>query len=69
MQSALTQQSLFLSSTNAADFEPARRSAAVRAALKDKGIAVKDIRSANICVYPECTLTQEAGTDITGYRA
>ena len=41
----------------------------MRAALKDKGIAVKDIRSANISVYPEYNWTQEAGTKITGYRA
>ena len=41
----------------------------MRAALKAKGIAVKDIRSANISVYPEYNYTQEAGTKITGYRA
>jgi uncharacterized protein YggE len=29
----------------------------------------KDIRSANISVYPEYNWTQEAGTKITGYRA
>jgi uncharacterized protein YggE len=46
-----------------------KSSAAVRTALKDKGIAVKDIRSANISVYPEYTWTQETGTKITGYRA
>ena len=59
-----------LGSTNAAALSAASKSsAAVRAALKDKGIAVKDIRSANISVYPEYTWTQEAGTKITGYRA
>ena len=59
-----------LSPTNAAALSSASKSAAaVRAALKDKGIAVKDIRSANISVYPEYTWTQEAGTKITGYRA
>ena len=59
-----------LSSTNAAALSAASKSAsAVRTALKDKGIAVKDIRSANISVYPEYTWTQEAGTKITGYRA
>ena len=57
-------------STNAAALSSATKSsAAVRAALKDKGIAVKDIRSANISVYPEYTWTQETGTKITGYRA
>ena len=57
-------------STNAAALSAASKSsAAVRAALKNKGIAVKDIRSANISVYPEYTWTQETGTKITGYRA
>ena len=56
--------------TNAAALSSASKSAAaVRAALKDKGIAVKDIRSANISVYPEYNWTQETGTKITGYRA
>jgi len=41
----------------------------VRAALKDSGIATKDIRSTSISVYPEYNWTQEAGTKITGYRA
>ena len=57
-------------STNAAALSSASKSAAaVRAALKDSGIAVKDIRSANISVYPEYNWTQETGTKITGYRA
>ena len=57
-------------STNAAALSAASKSAAaVRAALKDSGIAVKDIRSANISVYPEYTWTQETGTKIVGYRA
>ena len=59
-----------LGSTNAAALSSASKSsAAVRAALKTKGIALKDIRSANISVYPEYNWTQEAGTKITGYRA
>jgi uncharacterized protein len=59
-----------LGSTNAAALSSASKSsAAVRAALKAKGIAAKDIRSANISVYPEYNWTQEAGTKITGYRA
>jgi len=59
-----------LASTNAAALSSASKSAsAVRAALKEKGISVKDIRSANISVYPEYNYTQEAGTKITGYRA
>jgi uncharacterized protein YggE len=59
-----------LASTNAAALSSASKSvAAVRAALKVAGIATKDIRSANISVYPEYNWTQEAGTKITGYRA
>ncbi len=56
--------------TNAAALSTASKSAAaVRAALLKAGIATKDIRSANISVYPEYNWTQEAGTKITGYRA
>ena len=59
-----------LASTNAAALSSATKSAAaVRAALKDAAIATKDIRSANISVYPEYNWTQETGTKITGYRA
>jgi uncharacterized protein YggE len=58
-----------VAATNALALSSASKSAAaVRAALKDKGIAAKDIRSANISVYPEYTWTQETGTKITGYR-
>jgi uncharacterized protein YggE len=57
-------------STNAAALSSASKSAAaVRAALLKAGIATKDIRSANISVYPEYNWTQETGTKITGYRA
>ena len=59
-----------IGSTNAAALSGASKSAAaVRAALKTAGIATKDIRSANISVYPEYNWTQETGTKITGYRA
>jgi uncharacterized protein YggE len=59
-----------LGATSAAALSTASKSAvAVRAALKDAGIATKDIRSANISVYPEYNWTQETGTKITGYRA
>jgi uncharacterized protein YggE len=59
-----------LASTNAAALSSASKSAAaVRAALKTAGIATKDVRSANISVYPEYNWTQESGTKITGYRA
>ena len=59
-----------LESTSAAALSTTSKSAAaVRAALLKAGIATKDIRSANISVYPEYNWTQEAGTKITGYRA
>ena len=59
-----------IGSTNAAALTSATKSAAaVRAALKTAGIATKDVRSANISVYPEYNWTQEVGTKITGYRA
>jgi len=59
-----------LASTNAAALSSVSKSAtAVRIVLKDGGIATKDIRSANISVYPEYNWTQESGTKITGYRA
>ena len=59
-----------LGSTNSAALSAASKSAAaVRAALKDAGIATKDIRSASLSVYPEYNWTQESGTKITGYRA
>jgi uncharacterized protein YggE len=59
-----------MGSTNSAALSSATKSAAaVRAALLKAGIATKDIRSANISVYPEYNWTQEAGTKITGYRA
>jgi len=54
---------------NAALSTATKSAAAVRQALKDAGIASKDIRSANISVFPEYNWTQEAGTKITGYRA
>ena len=59
-----------LESTSAAALSTTSKSAAaVRAALLKAGIATKDIRSANISVYPEYTWTQETGTKIVGYRA
>ena len=59
-----------ISTTNSAALSAATKSAAaVRTALKTAGIAVKDIRSASISVYPEYNWTQEGGTKITGYRA
>lgn len=59
-----------IGSTNASALSSATKSAAaVRAALLKAAVATKDIRSANISVYPEYNYTQEGGTKITGYRA
>ena len=59
-----------LGATNSAALATASKAAAaVRTALKNAGISAKDMRSANISVYPEYNWTQESGTKITGYRA
>ena len=42
---------------------------AVRAALKNQGIATKDIKSSNLSVFPEYNYTQDKGSVIVGYRA
>jgi uncharacterized protein YggE len=41
----------------------------VRAALRNAGIATKDIKSSNLSVYPEYNYTQDRGSVIVGYRA
>ena len=61
--------SLVASSNSAALSSVSKISSAVRKALTDNAIAIKDIRSASISVYPEYLWTQEGGTKITGYRA
>jgi uncharacterized protein YggE len=55
--------------SNSAALSAASKAAnAVRIALKNNDIALRDTRSASISVYPEYTWTQESGTKITGYR-
>ena len=46
-----------------------RTASAVRTALKNAGIATKDIKSSNLSVYPEYNYTQDKGSVIIGYRA
>ena len=46
-----------------------KTASAVRAALRNAGIATKDIKSSNLSVYPEYNYTQEKGSVIIGYRA
>lgn len=46
-----------------------KTASAVRAALKDAGIATKDIKSSNLSVFPEYNYTQDKGSVIIGYRA
>jgi uncharacterized protein YggE len=46
-----------------------KTASAVRAALRNAGIATKDIKSSNLSVYPEYNYTQDKGSVIIGYRA
>lgn len=46
-----------------------KTASAVRAALRNAGIATKDIKSSNLSVYPEYNYTQDRGSVIVGYRA
>jgi hypothetical protein len=43
--------------------------AKVRAAIRAKAIAAKDLKTTSITVYPEYSYTQEQGSLISGYRA
>ena len=43
--------------------------AKVRAAIRAKAIAAKDLKTTSITVYPEYSYTQEKGSFIIGYRA
>lgn len=47
----------------------AKSANAVRAALKEKSIATKDIATQTVSVYPEYNYTQDKGQVLTGYRA
>jgi uncharacterized protein YggE len=42
---------------------------AVRGALRDNGIAAKDIKTSSLTVYPEYNYTQDRGQELLGYRA
>ncbi|NCX00982.1 MAG: DUF541 domain-containing protein [Actinobacteria bacterium] len=42
---------------------------AVRGALRDNGIAVKDIKTSSLTVYPEYNYSQDKGQQLIGYRA
>ncbi len=46
-----------------------RTASAVRSALRAEGIAVKDIKSSNLSVFPEYNYTKDKGSVIVGYRA
>jgi uncharacterized protein YggE len=60
----------FVGATNSAASKAVSTSAAAfRAALKDKKVATKDIKSQNLTIYPEYTWTQEKGQELKGYRA
>lgn len=42
---------------------------AVRGALRDNGVAVKDIKTSSLTVYPEYNYSQDKGQQLIGYRA
>ncbi len=42
---------------------------AVRGALRDNGIATKDIKTSSLNVYPEYNYSQDKGQELIGYRA
>jgi uncharacterized protein YggE len=42
---------------------------AVRGALRDNGIATKDVKTSSLTVYPEYNYTQDRGQELLGYRA
>jgi len=42
---------------------------AVRGALRDNGIATKDIKTSSLTVYPEYNYLQDKGQELIGYRA
>jgi uncharacterized protein YggE len=46
-----------------------KSASAVRGALRDNGIATKDIKTSSITVYPEYNYTQDRGQELLGYRA
>lgn len=42
---------------------------AVRGALRENGIATKDIKTSSLTVYPEYNYSQDKGQELIGYRA
>ena len=59
-----------LASTNKEALGSASKSAsAVRAALRAKNIATRDIKTSSLSVFPEYNYTQDKGSQIIGYRA
>jgi uncharacterized protein YggE len=42
---------------------------ALRGALRDNGIATKDIKTSSLTVYPEYNYSQDKGQELLGYRA
>ncbi|MEI9906672.1 MAG: SIMPL domain-containing protein [Actinomycetota bacterium] len=43
--------------------------AAVRATIKENGVATKDISTSSVTIYPEYTYTEATGQVLVGYRA
>ncbi len=46
-----------------------KSASAVRSALRDNGVAVKDIKTSSLTVYPEYNYSQDKGQQLIGYRA
>jgi uncharacterized protein YggE len=60
----------FVAKSNKEALASASKSAtAVRGALRDNGIATKDIKTSSLTVYPEYNYTQDRGQELLGYRA
>ena len=60
--------SVIATTNKAALAEVAKGAEALRASLKSSGIAVKDIASQNVSVYPEYNYTNDKGSILVGYR-
>jgi uncharacterized protein YggE len=46
-----------------------KSASAVRGALRDNGIATRDIKTSSLTVYPEYNYSQDKGQQLVGYRA
>jgi hypothetical protein len=61
--------SLIAKSNKEALASASKSATAVRGALRDNGVAVKDIKTSSLTVYPEYNYSQDKGQQLIGYRA